>query len=261
MLSRLLTAACVVGFMSFVPMLADAQKVASYDFTDTKPLERLRPPLPPQPLKHPTTRDPSHPPPLPKEEEIGRGVCGGILANPPIVVFILSLDHDSYTFGDEFHFVLQVKAVAPTRVPVLTSLAKIEPADPSQSYKWRPMWINMLLRDANNREAGMGLLKLYGSPDSPGSEIELKAGEWVEMLGKARMQWRNPPKGIPVPRSAIPIPLSEAQHFTVTAVEQRQGSLRYDAATKRETQLCDYPAEWSGSGVSMGLTVRPKPPS
>ena len=37
MLSRLLTSAYVVGFMSLVPMLTAAQKVASYDFTDAKP--------------------------------------------------------------------------------------------------------------------------------------------------------------------------------------------------------------------------------
>jgi len=101
-------------------------------------------------------------------------------------VSILSLDRDSYVFGDKFDFVLQLKAVYPARIPVRLSIAEIEPADPSRSYKWRPMLLWMQMSDAENREVGIRLLELYGSPDSPGSEIELKVGEWVEMRAAER---------------------------------------------------------------------------
>jgi len=55
MLFRLFTAVCLVASMSFVSQLAHVQKVANYDFTDTKPLERLRPPVPTRPLQQPAT--------------------------------------------------------------------------------------------------------------------------------------------------------------------------------------------------------------
>jgi len=259
MLSRLLTVACVVGFMSLVPMLADAQKVASYDFTDTKPLERLRPPLPPQPLKHPTTRDPSHPPPPPKPipEEVGQGVCGGILGNPPILVSILSLDQDLYVFGDVFRFVLELKAVYPARVPVRASIVEIEPRDPSQSYKWREMLINMQLHDEKNKESGILLLHLYGSPDAPASEVSLKVGEWIEMRGKARMEWRNPRSGT-AEGWFIRVPLQTAHQFSATAIEHRESSLFYDAKSRQEHRICDYPAEMSSGSTPIYFTVTPK---
>ena len=50
MLFRLFTTVCLIASMSFVSQLAHAQKVANYDLTDAKPLERLRPPVPTSPL-------------------------------------------------------------------------------------------------------------------------------------------------------------------------------------------------------------------
>ena len=112
------------------------KKVASYDFTDAKALERLRPPTPTIPLQHPATRDRLHPPPPPSPQESDERVCGGILDNPPLAVTLL-LDRDSYVFGDEFTFILRVEALRPTRVQVSTSMAEIEPSDPKVSYEWR----------------------------------------------------------------------------------------------------------------------------
>src|SRR5712671_2302657 len=91
-------------------------------------------------------------------------------------------------------FVLEIRAIYPTRVPIRASLREIEPSDPALSYTWRPMWITMELRNPNHRTINVYLLELYGSRDAPGSEIELKAGEWIELRGKARMEWNNPPK-------------------------------------------------------------------
>jgi len=242
--------------MSSVPLLCHAQKVASYDYTDEKPRERLRPPLPPPPSpKRGPVKLPLRSPPLPGE--IPRGVCGGVLGNPPLLVSILSLDRDTCMFGDDFTFVLQLKALYPARVPVRASIADVEPTDASQSYKWRPMLLWMQLSDADNREAGIKLLELYGSPDSPGSEIELKVGEWVEMRGRARMEWKNPRPGT----LQLRVPARTAQLLQATATEQRQGSFLYDASTGQENQICDHPAEWSSRGVPFLLTVTPLLPS
>jgi hypothetical protein len=252
---------CIVWLLPFVPQFAYAQKVASYDYVDTRTSERLRPPLPPPPIKHPTRQDPSHPPPPPKPEELGRGVCGGILGNPPLVVSILSLDRDSYAFGDDFIFVLQVRALYTTLVPVRASVAEVEPSDPALNYKWRPMGITMELQSPNHRAVWIGLLELYGSKDAPGSEIELKAGEWIELRGKARMAWSNPPWGTlqhGEEKWVIRIPLQHAQQFAAIALAHRAGSYRFDAETRQESQLCDYFGEQSSTGSPVQLTVTPK---
>jgi hypothetical protein len=244
--TRIALVCFIVAQILFAPRFAHAQKVASYDYTDAKPAERLRPPLP-------------DPPAVPGQ--FTRGVCGGILGNSLIAVSILSLDRDSYAFGDEFTFVLQVKALVTTRIPVRASVADVEPSDPGLSYKWRPMAMTMELWSPNHRTVWIGLLELYGSKDSPGSEIELKAGELIELSGKARMQWTNPPRGTlqhGEEKWVIRVPLRHARQFTAIALAHRAGSYRFDAETRQESKLCDYPGEQSASGIPVHLTVTPK---
>ena len=151
-----MTAASLIGIVALVPRVAQAQKVAAYDFTDAKPLERLRPPLPSPPRKYPPKGDPSHlpPPPKPAADESGEGACSGVLQNPPIIVSLVSLGRDSYTFGDEFTFI--VGASRATTVPVRASLAEVEPVDPSKSYEWQPRGISLGLRDPKYRSPGFG---------------------------------------------------------------------------------------------------------
>jgi hypothetical protein len=267
MLFRLFTAVCLVASMSFVSQLAHAQKVANYDLTDAKPLERLRPPVPTSPLPRPATRDRLHPPPPPKPtlEESGEGVCGGILATQLLEVSILSLDRDSYAFGDEFTFVLRLKAIYPTRVPVRASMAEIEPSDPNVSYEWRSMWLSLELQSSTHRTVGVGigLPHLYGSKDTPGSEIDLKAGEWIELRGKARMKWANSPHGtLPASKEkyVLRLPLKSAQEFDARAYAMRGEGYRYDAASRKETRVC-HPAEHSSGVDPVHITITPSPNS
>lgn len=235
----------LVGLILFLPLSGQAQRVAYYDYTDVKPAERLRPPLPLPPAR---------------AGELVGGVCGGILSNSLFRVSILSLDRDSYFFGDEFIFVLEMKAIQQTRIPVRASLANIEPVDPSVSYTWRTMGLTMELHTPEHRPVWIGLLQLYGSKDVAGSEIELKPGEWVELRGKARMEWSNPPPDTLQPgeeKSLIRAPLEQAHQFSAYALARRAGSLRYDAQTKQEKRLCDYPGEQSSSGPPAQFTVAP----
>jgi hypothetical protein len=261
MLFRLFTAVCLVASMSFVSQLAHAQKVANYDFTDAKPLERLRPPVPTSPLQHPATRDRLHPPlpPRPIPEESGEGACSGILASPPLEVSILSLDRASYAFGDEFTFVLRVKAIYPTRVPIRASMVEIEPSDPNVSYEWRSLGLSIELRSSTHQTVGVGLLQLYGSKDIPGSEIDLKAREWIELRGKARMKWANFPRGT-LPASeekyVLRLPLKSAQEFDARAVAMRAQGYRYDAASRKESRVC-HPAEQSFGVDPVHITITP----
>jgi len=231
---------CIAGLISFATKPANAQKVANYDYADAKPADRLRPPQPARMNPH----------------QLQAGVCGGILSNSPLVVSILSLDRGSYAFGDEFTFVLEIRAIYPTWVPVRGSLREIEPSDPKLSYQWRPMGITTELRSPNNRTAYVSLLELYGSKDAPGSEVELNAGEWIELRGKARMGWSNPPRS--EEKSVLRVPLQHEQQFTAFALAHRAGSNLFNAATKQESRVCDYPGEQSGSGKQIDLTVTPK---
>lgn len=187
------------------------------------------------------------------------GVCGGILGNPPLSVALISLDRDSYAFGDTFIFVVQLKAVYSTRVPVRTSMAEIEPSDPNRSYEWRPLGISMDMRSPTYRSFFIGLLVLYGSKEVPGSEIELKNGEWIELRGKARMEWANLPHGV-LPASeekyVLQLPLRKPQEFSAYGFASRAESYHFDAATRRETRVC-HSAEESGGGNPVHVTITP----
>jgi hypothetical protein len=138
-------------------------EVGSYDYTDTKPTERTRPPQP-----------------LAKQKiqingmTLERGVCGGII-NSSLAVESISLDHDSYDMGDEFSYVLVLRAVYPTRVPIRASLAEIEPKDPKMSYEWRRLSFALDLHSPSHKTIVVGLLSLVGSKEVQGTEIELKA--------------------------------------------------------------------------------------
>jgi hypothetical protein len=235
---------CAVGFLLSAARVVYAQKIASYDYTDAKPSERIRPPLPTSP-----------PNLLPDETPAVEGVCAGVLANPPFAVTLLSLDRDSYVFGDEFTFIVRVGALRPTRVPVSTSMAEIEPSDPKVSYEWRPMVVSLELRSPNHYTVGMTLVQLYGSKESPASEVELKAGEWVELHGKARMEWTNSiPGGM---EEKWILPLKQPQQFSASAFITRGQVYRFDATTRQETRVC-HPAEESSSYPPVPLRVLPK---
>jgi hypothetical protein len=118
----------------YLPRSHLRQKVGSYDYTDTKPTERTRPPQP-----------------LAKQKiqingmTLERGVCGGII-NSSLAVESISLDHDSYDMGDEFSYVLVLRAVYPTRVPIRASLAEIEPKDPKMTIL-RPRFAQSLAQN------------------------------------------------------------------------------------------------------------------
>ena len=74
---------------------------------------------------------------------------------------------------------------------------------------------------------------MYGSKDTPGSEIDLKAGEWIEFRGKARMKWANSPHGT-LPASRLP--LKSAQEFDARAFAMRGEGYRYDAASRKKLE-------------------------
>ncbi len=235
----------------------DAQKVASYDYTDVRPGDRVRPPIPQPKVSNPE-RSSGGVPPVHAEP----GVCGGILSNSPLVVSLVSLDRDSYVFGGEMNFVLQVRALYKTKVPIRASLAEIEPSDPKLSYTWRSMSISLEMRTPRYRSVVVGLVSLVGSKDLPGSEIELNEGEWIEIRGRTRMEWSNPPKSLlPANEQAFLLPTPPAKEipFSATALTHRAGSNFYNAETRRETRLCDYPGEQSFGSNPVNVTVKPKP--
>lgn len=257
------TFACVFALLLVCAQSSDAQKVASYDYSDSKPRDRLRPPLPPPKASNPepSSRGAS---PTVNSIHIEPGACGGILSNSPLVVSLVSLDRDSYIYGDEMNFVLQIRALYKTKVPIRASLTEIEPSDPKLSYTWRSMSISLEMRTPRYRSVVVGLVSLVGSKDLLGSEIELNEGEWIEIRSRTRMEWSNPPKSMLSANEQallLPTPPTREIPFSATALAHRAGSNFYDAQTRRETRLCDYPGEQSFGSSPVGVTVKPKPNS
>jgi len=240
-----------IGCLLVSPHSVFAQEVASYDYTNASHSDRSHPPLPPTSPKR-----------LPNGMLAVEGVCGGIGGNPWLAVSLVSLDRDSYAFGDEFIFVLRVKALYTTRVPFRASLAEIEPSDPNVSYEWIPLRISVELRSLAHRPVLIPLLSLYGSKALPESEIDLKAGEWIELRGKARMNWDNlqhevlPP---PQEKSVLPLPLKRVEEFTASAFASRGEGFRYDAGTKQEFRVChSYEQSLGADSVHVSVTPRGK---
>ena len=153
-----------------------------------------------------------------------------------------------------------LKALGTTRVPIKASLAEVEPQDPKMNHEWRQMSFSFELRSPTHRLIRVGLLNLVGSKDVPGTDVELKTGEWIELRGKARMEWSNPPAGVLPPKvekSVIPYPLQQTQHFVAVALGNRGEGYRFDAKKKLETRVC-YPGEHTHGGATVDLTIHPK---
>jgi hypothetical protein len=188
-----------------------------------------------------------------------RGVCGGII-NSSLAVESISLDHDSYDMGDEFSYVLVLRAVYPTRVPIRASLAEIEPKDPKMSYEWRRLSFALDLHSPSQKTIVVGLLSLVGSKEVQGTEIELKSGEWIELRGKAKMEWSNPSAGMLMPKDEkwlIPLPLQHAAHFTAMVLGRRGEGYFFNAETRQETRIC-HPTEQTYGGKTVEFTIHPK---
>jgi hypothetical protein len=240
-----------IGCLLLIPHSVFAQEVASYDYTNTKHSDRLHPPLPPPSPKR-----------LPNGMLAVEGVCGGISGNPWLAVSLVSLDRDSYAFGDEFIFVLRVKALYSTRVPFRASLAEIEPSDPNVSYEWIPLRISIELRSLAHRSVLVPLLSLYGSKALPESGIDLKAGKWIELRGKSRMKWDNLQHEVLPPaqeKNVLRLPLKRAEEFTASAFASRGDGFRYDAETKQEFRVChSYEQSFGADSVHVSVTPRGK---
>ena len=238
-----------VGCLLLIPHSVFAQEVASYDYTNTKHSDRLHPPLPaPSPKR------------LPNGMLAVEGVCGGISGNPWLAVSLVSLDRDSYAFGDEFIFVLRVKALYSTRVPFRASLAEIEPSDPNVSYEWIPLRLSVELRSLAHRTVLVPLLRLYGSKALPDSEIDLKAGEWIELRGKSRMKWDNLQHEVLPPaqgKNVLRLPLKRAGKPTAPPFPGGGGG--FFAKTRRKNKVRGAFLPNKESVQAKSVTVR-RPP-
>ena len=164
------------GWALLLAASVSAQELATLAFTDSKPTDRVRPPLPAPPVMIT----------LPGGGKIPLGIRSGIPGEPPLRLSIVSFDRTQYSLGQEFLCVIRVENPEkyPTSFPRRASLGEIEPADPQASYEYRPLEIWLLLEDSQSRAIHVRLWTLYGSAASPGSEVELRQGQWINLKGK-----------------------------------------------------------------------------
>lgn len=213
-----------------------AQRVVVLDFTSSVPKERMRPPQPPP--------KPPSPPCLGIEANcsIPAGRCGGILANPSLSVSLAALDKAQYAVGDKMVFTLRIENTGsyPVRVPIAISVADLEPKDANVSYRYEPMEIWLRLVDREKRSLNINLVVLYGSPDEPSTQIELRPGEWIEVRGKTLLA--------PIPDdgsyyaegtiSDMPVPSERQSDLNAFVTFWRGDILDFNAATQLESYSC-----------------------
>ncbi len=165
-----------------------------------------------------------------------------MLGNPPLSVSLVALDKTDYAFGDALFYTLRMENTGKfsTRIPTSISLADFEPEDAKDSYRYEPMEVWLRLVDRQNRQLKVGLLVLYGSRDKPGTQMELRPGEWVEVRGKALL--------LPIPDrdnsyldvtpSDMPAPFEKKIDVTASVAYWKGDLVEFNAKSQLESYSC-----------------------
>jgi hypothetical protein len=230
---------------------AHAQRVAVYDFSTQQPKDRIRKPK-------------AFPP---------NGRCGGVLNDPSLAILLKALDKTGYALGDEVRFTIEVRntGTLPQRFPITPNLADVEPSDPTESYTYQPaeIWLSLLKTTDAAKDGGDQLrlstllLTLYGSKDRPGTEVELKPGEWIEFQGRAKLEdtstsGKQFSADVGV-FSTIKVVTKKIAEMSASAFSWRGDDARFDGRTQYEYVSC-HGYEMSGArglGVSQHVDLLP----
>jgi hypothetical protein len=172
-------AAILISVVAICALAAAPQQITVLDFTNVQPRERKRPPrpAPPGPRKVPA-------------EVVPGGRCGGFILGQQLRLSLVSLDKKEYALGDEVLYDIRVENTGESSftIPSRASPADIEPEDETLSYEYVPLEIWLRLTDSRQRGLNTKVLMLYGTKATPGTEIELKKGEWINLRGKATLR-------------------------------------------------------------------------
>jgi hypothetical protein len=160
---------------------------------------------------------------------------------------LLSLDRTIYVVGDEPRFVVRIKNVGTrsTKIPFSSDLASLQPADPSSKFTYftivTDLWIGGKKWKANTG----GTITLYGVEDLSESMVILHPGEWVQVVGKGRIELS---KDFPsLVRSGDVVSQANAK----SAIFRNELILTAKADALVSTRLCLF--EKQGSAVAMNL--------
>ena len=155
--------------------------------------------------------------------EVSGGGCGGSSHEPPprdnLAIGPLFLDQNQYTLGDDIVFEVEVENVGRETLvlPRDPQVADFESTDPDESYQFEVINIGLNIAD----EYGGGCIpgvSLYGSQNVPGSLLELRAGEWVQIRAKSRLdtgsddEWHRRLVSIPISTLTVTPRLFRSNH-------------------------------------------------
>jgi hypothetical protein len=148
------------------------------------------------------------------------------------------------------------------KVPTVDRLGDIEPDDASVSYSYEPLQVWMSLFDQHIRTLRVYLVTLYGSKESPATEVELAPGASIEIRGKAvlaPMDKTNEPFYIGKPSdSDIQPPRKRTSNISVTLGYWRGEILHFDARSKHEYVDC---RDYEMGGMKFPHSLRLLPPT
>jgi len=167
-------------------------------------------------------------------------------------VGLTSLDRLQYSEGDkaEVEFLVENIGEVAMQLPWSPHLADLQPADETAEFKVEHLMLGVSLKWGDHYSTSLGWLSLYGSPDHPGTMLDLRPGEVARVRGTVAIQF-NHPDGMQLP----PPDLSQR-----AAAVLEMSHVRYTPLPGGVGQMIenDYPGEVEGNELSIGIVLPEK---
>lgn len=235
-------------FAGHSPAGAATQEVAVVDGRNRRPdSERQRPPKPATTQVIETCKGKDCPPPMARG-----GACANVghsLLTPTIVL----LDKTSYQIGETISYTVRLENSGHVSysIPLRTSIREIEPENSHADYSYSEGGLVFELRAQDAMYFTSGGLQLWGSREKPGSMIDLRPGEWVELRGETSIRdWRRVlDSSGNVREEAVP-PGTRIEVALCATFISGGAEYFFNASTQEESRVCH------ASGTSVTGTVK-----
>lgn len=226
-------------------LCAEGQEVAFLDLTGVVPRTDLR---------HP----PSPPPKCsPNGGCVGGGfgsvgiACGATALGEKRVlrVGLTSLNRLQYSDGEkaEAEFLVENIGEVAMQLPWSPHLADLQPADETAEFKVKHLLLGVSLRWGDHYSSSLGWLSLYGSPDHPGTMLDLLPGESARVRGTIVIQFNHP--------DGMQMPAPDLSQRAAAVLEMSHVNYKPLPGGVAENIGNDYPRQVDGNELSIGIVL------